>query len=97
MRISKEIVEFVSGKDARYAWEKPQRSAALTAAQREILERRGVLAPEEIHRLASKTRSAMGAEQGRKAACHSDYVDDEKARRLQEEAETARPGSGTEL
>jgi phosphomethylpyrimidine synthase len=88
VRISKEIVEFVSGKDARYAWEKPQRSAALTAAQREILERRGVLAPEEIHRLASKTRSAMGAEQGRKAACHSDYVDDEKARHLQEEAET---------
>jgi hypothetical protein len=27
----------------------------------------------------------MGAEGGHKAACHSDHVDDEKARRLQEE------------
>jgi phosphomethylpyrimidine synthase len=86
VRISKEITQFVSGKDERYAWEKPQRSAALTPAQREILERRGVLAPEEIHRLASKTRSAMGAGEGQKASCHSDYVDDEKARRLQEDA-----------
>ncbi len=86
VRISKEIVQFVSGKDERYAWEKPQRSAALTPAQREILERRGVLAPEEIHRLASKTRSAMGASEGHKASCHSDYVDDEKARLLQQEA-----------
>ena len=44
-----------------------------------------MLSPEEIHRLASKTRSAMGAEAGQKAACHSDHVDDEKARKLQEE------------
>ena len=60
-------------------------SKALSAEQREILERRGVLSPEEIHRLASKTRQAMGAGEGRKAACHSDHVDDDKARRLQEE------------
>jgi len=85
VRISKEIVQFTSGKDERYAWERPRLSAALSAEQQEILERRGVLSPEEIHRLASKTRHAMGAEEGRKAACHSDHVDDEKARRLQEE------------
>jgi phosphomethylpyrimidine synthase len=86
VRISKEIGEFVSGKDDRFAWEKPKRSAALTRAQREILERRGVLSPEEIHRLASKTRQAMGADPGQKAACHSDSADDLKARRLQEES-----------
>jgi phosphomethylpyrimidine synthase len=85
VRISKEIVQFVSGKDEQYAWERPRLSAALSAEQREILERRGVLSPAEIHRLASKTREAMGAEGGHKAACHSDHVDDEKARRLQEE------------
>jgi phosphomethylpyrimidine synthase len=85
VRISKEIVQFVSGKDEEYAWERPRLSAALSAEQREILERRGVLSPAEIHRLASKTRRAMGADAGQKAACHSDYTDDEKARRLQEE------------
>ena len=85
VRISKEITEFVSGKDEQYAWRQPKVSAALTPEQREILERRGVLSPEELQRLASKTRSAMGADAGRKAACHSDHVDDEKARRLQEE------------
>ena len=59
-------------------------TAALTPVQREILEKRGVLAPEEIHRLASKTRQQMSAQAGVKAACHSDYVDAEKARHLQE-------------
>jgi phosphomethylpyrimidine synthase len=88
VRISKEITQFVSGKDAEFAWERPKLSAALTPEQQEILARRGVLAPEEIHRLASKTRAAMGAEGGHKAACHSDHVDAEKARRLQDE----RPG-----
>jgi phosphomethylpyrimidine synthase len=91
VRISKEIVQFVSGKDERYAWERPKLSDALTPAQREILERRGVLAPEEIHRLAAKTRSTMGADPGRKAACHSDHTDEEKAQRLQEEAGEAAP------
>jgi phosphomethylpyrimidine synthase len=85
VRISKEITTFVSGKDESYAWDAPRVSAALTAEQREILERRGVLSPAEIHRLASKTRQEMHAERGEKAACHSDVADDEKARRLQEE------------
>ncbi len=85
VRISKEIAEFASGKDAEYAWRKPRVSDALSPEQREILERRGVLAPEEIHRLASKTRSEMGAEVGHKAACHSDTTGDAEAQRLQGE------------
>jgi len=84
VRISKEITEFVSGKDESYAWKKPQISAALTNEQREILERRGVLSPEEIHRLASKTRVHVGAHPGEKAACHSDVVGPAEARELQE-------------
>jgi len=89
VRISKEIAEFASGKSDDYAWEKPKVTAALTPVQREILERRGILSPEEIHRLASKTRQQMGGQAGAKAACHSDYVEDEKARRLQEERREA--------
>ncbi|MDJ0785538.1 MAG: phosphomethylpyrimidine synthase ThiC [Myxococcota bacterium] len=84
VRISKEIGEFISGKDASYAWDKPKVTAALSAEQRAILEQRGVLAPEEIHRLASKTRSQVGAEPGEKAACHSDVADADAARILQE-------------
>ncbi len=86
VRISKEIQEFASGKDAAYAWEKPKLSAALNDAQQEILEQRGVLSPEELHKLASKTELAMtGGEAGQKAVCHSDYVDAEAARTLQQE------------
>ncbi len=79
VRISKEIVEFASGKDPAYAWDRPSRTAALSPEQREILERRGVLSPGEIHGLAEKTREAMGAAQGAKASCHSDYVPDPTA------------------
>jgi phosphomethylpyrimidine synthase len=86
VRISKEITQFVSGKDEAYARGKAKISAALTAEQREILEKRGVLSPAELHRLASKTRDAMHADAGHKAACHSDHVDDDKAKRMQEEA-----------
>ena len=84
VRISKEIVEFTSGKAEEYRRDKPVKSAALTPEQREILEKRGVLSPEEIHKLASKTRKAVGAEAG-KASCHSDFVDPEEARRRQRE------------
>jgi phosphomethylpyrimidine synthase len=82
VRISKEISLFVSGKDASYQWDKPKISAALNPAQREILAQRGVLSPEEIHRLASKTQTSMGHD-GRKASCHSDLVDDGTAQNLQ--------------
>ena len=82
VRISKEIQEFASGKSKDYEWEKAKVSEALTAEQREILEKRGVLSPEEVHRLASKTKKKMGAEDG-VAACHSDAVEPEKAKLLQ--------------
>jgi phosphomethylpyrimidine synthase len=83
VRISKEIVEFTSGKDASYAWQKAKVSAALSDEQQSILEKRGVLSPDEIHRLASKTRQSMQTEET-KASCHSDYVDADEARRLQD-------------
>ncbi len=83
VRISKEIVEFVSGKDEAYAWSKPTVTDALTPEQRAILEQRGVLSPAELHKLASKTRRAMGADEGGRAACHSDVADDDAARTLQ--------------
>ncbi|MSR18789.1 MAG: phosphomethylpyrimidine synthase ThiC [Phycisphaerales bacterium] len=54
VRISKEIQEFASGKDVESQRGKPVRSAALTEDQQEILARRGVLSPEEIHKLGSK-------------------------------------------
>jgi phosphomethylpyrimidine synthase len=82
VRISKEIVEFASGKDAEYQRGQAKVSAALSAEQQEILAKRGVLSPDEIHRLASKTKKAVGAERD-KASCHSDYVSDEEAKRIQ--------------
>lgn len=85
VRISKEIQEFASGKAEGFQRAAAQLSPALTPEQQEILRKRGVLSPEEIHRLASKTRKAMGAGSGAKAACHSDLVDDAQARQIQEE------------
>jgi phosphomethylpyrimidine synthase len=83
VRISKEITQFLSGKDEAYAWEKPRITAALSPEQREILEKRGVLSPVDLQRLASKTQQAMGATAGQKAACHSDVTDEETAQDLQ--------------
>ncbi len=91
VRISKEIQEFASGKadgfervGANGKAGAPVKSAALTTEQQEILAKRGVLSPDEIHRLASKTKKAVGAQVG-KAGCHSDYVDPDAAKKLQEE------------
>jgi len=83
VRISKEITEFLSGKEEAYAWDLPVVSAALSDDQRAILEKRGVLTPEEIHRLAGKTRRAMGAGRGHRASCHSDVASDDQAHELQ--------------
>ncbi len=83
VRISKEIVEFGSGKAEGFERERVMKSPALTPEQREILEKRGVLSPDEIHRLASKTQSALATRDGNRAACHSDYSDSETAQRLQ--------------
>jgi phosphomethylpyrimidine synthase len=55
----------------------------LTSEQREILERRGAVAPAEIERLANKTRRAMAADRGQRAACHSDRSDADTASELQ--------------
>ena len=84
VRISKEITEFMSGKAENYQWEKAKVSEALSDDQKIILEQRGVLSPEEIHKLASKTRKKMGGDED-KATCHSDYVDSETAQELQEQ------------
>lgn len=83
VRISKEIVEFTSGKDANYQWDRAKVTAALTPEQQEILAKRGVLSPEEIHRLAAKTKNNMKADSS-KASCHSDYADSETAQNIQE-------------
>lgn len=84
VRISKEILDWASGKDEDYTWDKPKVSEALTPEQQEILKQRGVLSPEEIHKLAAKTKKGVGAEEEQKAACHSDYVDADKAKQFQE-------------
>ena len=88
VRISKEIEMFVSGKDEDYAWDKAKVSAALNADQLAILDARGVLSPDEIHKLASKTKNSVTSDDG-KASCHSDYVDSDEAKRIQEEVTTA--------
>lgn len=106
VRISKEIQEFASGKaegferiGANGRAGAPIKSDALTPEQQEILAKRGVLSPDEIHKLASKTKKAMsqrtrsvsdgpdgdGPETPGKLSCHSDYVDPETARRAQAE------------
>jgi phosphomethylpyrimidine synthase len=82
VRISREIQQFASGKTQEYQWDRAKVSAALNDEQREILERRGVLSPEEIHRLAGKTRKTVGAEHG-KASCHSDLVSSSEAQHIQ--------------
>jgi phosphomethylpyrimidine synthase len=84
VRISKEIEMFVSGKDEEYAWDKAKVTEALNSDQLAVLETRGVLSPDEIHKLASKTRKGMEAEAA-KASCHSDYVDDDEAKKLQDQ------------
>jgi phosphomethylpyrimidine synthase len=86
VRISKEIVEFASGKDEAYAWDHAKVSAALAPEQRKILEKRGVLDAAEIQRLASKTQSVMKTNPESKAACHSDSTSPSEANRLQIDA-----------
>ncbi len=93
VRISKEIQEFASGKAEGFERMggkdgatpgAAKKSGALTPEQQEILAKRGVLSPEEIHKLANKTKKAVGAEKA-KANCHSDYVDPDEAKKLQRE------------
>ena len=83
VRISKRIQEFASGKDPAHAGAGRRVSAALTPEQRAILEQRGVLSADEVHRLASKTRGRVGASVGERAACHSDVAAPDTARAVQ--------------
>ena len=85
VRISKEITEFLSGNDDAYAWDNAKVSNALTDDQKQILEQRGVLSPEEIHRLAAKTKGTMQDDADAPAPCHSDLAEDDDARQLQEQ------------
>ena len=91
VRISKEIVEFASGKAAGFERERVLQSPALSEEQRAMLEQRGVLSPAEIHRLATKTRTAVGADHG-KGACHSDVVPSASAQATQERLVQIRRG-----
>jgi phosphomethylpyrimidine synthase len=84
VRISKEITAFASGKAEGFERGRARQTPALSEEQQRILEQRGVLSPEEIHRLAHKTRTAMGGESAR-AECHSDLTDDGRAKKLQRE------------
>ncbi|MFO0859209.1 MAG: phosphomethylpyrimidine synthase [Phycisphaerales bacterium] len=100
VRISKEIQEFASGKaegfervGANGKPGAPVKSAALTPEQQEILAKRGVLSPDEIHKLANKTKKAMGSDEATKRkgdeaaklSCHSDYVDPDTAKQMIEQ------------
>jgi len=74
VRISKEITDFYSGKDAESQPEKRAiQSPGVTTAGAEILKQRSVLSQEEIHKLAHK---------GMKADCHSDKVQDPNQAKL---------------
>jgi phosphomethylpyrimidine synthase len=83
VRISKEISEFLSGKDEDFGWDVSKVSAALSPEQREILEKRGVLSAAELEHLATKTRAVMDGRPGAKPSCHSDRSEAEEARTLQ--------------
>ena len=68
VRISKEIMEFYSGKDeSAQPAKKALASPGVTEAGADILKQRGVLSQEEIMKLAHK---------GKKAVCHSDEIPD---------------------
>ena len=54
-----------------------------------MLEARGVLSPDEIHKLSSKVRGTVKADEDGKASCHSDFVDADEAKTLQEEVSPA--------
>ena len=89
VRISKEIQDFQSGKADGFERGKPVKSDALTEEQQKILEQRGYLKPEEIHKLAAKAKAKLQAEgkvaESGKATCHSDFVDPDEAKKVQGE------------
>jgi phosphomethylpyrimidine synthase len=94
VRISKEIVEFESGKADGYQRAATRQSPALTPEQTALLERRGVLDQKELVRLATKTRRAVQADPGHKGACHSDHASRDQAERTQTELVQLRRSAG---
>ncbi|MEM1109774.1 MAG: phosphomethylpyrimidine synthase ThiC [Planctomycetota bacterium] len=81
VRISKEIQEWASGKAEGFDRGKTKKSPGLTPEQQQILEQRGHLSPEEIHKLAAKAKGKLtAADESGKASCHSDYVDPDEAK-----------------
>ena len=81
VRISKEIVEWASGKADGFERGKPVKSDALTEEQQQILQQRGNLSPDEIHKLAAKAKGKLQPQDDTgKASCHSDYVDGDTAK-----------------
>jgi phosphomethylpyrimidine synthase len=74
MRISKEIQEFASGKDEKFQPSKTATpSTGVSEEGVELLKQRAVLTQEQIRALAHK---------GKKAACHSDNVQDADTAKL---------------
>ena len=74
VRISKEITDFYSGKDADAQPAKAaMASPGVSPTGAEILKQRGVLNPDEIHKLAHK---------GKKAVCHTDNVPEPEVAKL---------------
>jgi hypothetical protein len=74
VRISKEIVEFASGKAEGFEREKVTKTPALTPEQRRVLEQRGNLPPAEIHKLATKTKRRIAHRSGSTASATIDSV-----------------------
>ena len=85
VRISKEISEFVSGKDEAYAWDRPKhdRRAHARAARDSRAARCAGTEGDPAARDEDAARD--GRRRRRKAACHSDAADTSTAARLQEQ------------
>jgi len=84
VRISKEIQDWASGTAEGFERGKTVKSDALSPEQQAILNQRGYLKPEEIHKLASKKKKQVAQEtEGEESpSCHSDFVDPEDAKAL---------------
>ncbi len=100
MRISKEIVQFASGKSAEFQPDrKSTKSPGLTEEQRKLLDERAregepsaASAPCGRREGEAPAEPPLPKTGGRKPACHSDIVADaDKAKRVQREHTTAKP------
>ena len=96
VRISKEIQEWASGNAEGFERNgdgRTVKSDALTPEQQKILEQRGYLSPQEIHKLAAKKKKKLspapgtseGEDSGAAPSCHSDTVDPKQAEQLKQQ------------